>query len=485
MAEESKMERGLLVQPLLEGSGNSNNNEEDMMSTAGKSSSPVEATSAAVIFSTFVAVCGSFSYGCALSYSSPAESGIMEDLHLSIASYSMFGSVMEVGGMIGALFCGRITAVLGRKYTMWLSQVFSTIGWLAIALAKNDWWLVTGRLSIGFGVGFVTYVVPIYVAEIAPKEHRGSFSYASQLLVNCGFSLVYFLGNVVCWRTLAIIALVPGAFQLVGLPFIPESPRWLAGVGRVKEFKASLQQLRSKSADISQEVEEIQDSVDESKDDPKARVGDIFQRKYAYALTVGLGLMLLQQLGGTSGVAYYGSSVIQKAGFSTTVGTIIISLVQVPIAAVGLFLMDICGRRLLLMVSAGGMSICSFLVALSFVLQGLNPLRGITPIMAIIGLTGYFTAFSIGMAGIPWIIMAEIFPMNVKALAGTLVTLVNWSSSWVMTYSFNFMMQWSPAATFFILATTCALTVVFTLKLVPETKGRTLEDIHKSMMRLD
>ncbi|CAN1285116.1 Sugar transporter ERD6-like 12 [Linum perenne] len=115
-----------------------------------------------------------------------------------------------------------------------------------------------GRLSIGFGVGFVTYVVPVYLAEITPKEYRGAFSSANQLLVNCGFSLVYFAGNIVSWRTLALIALVPGALQLVGIYFIPESPRWLARAGRGKELKASLQQLRGKYADISEEEYEIQ-----------------------------------------------------------------------------------------------------------------------------------------------------------------------------------------------------------------------------------
>ncbi|CAI0383649.1 unnamed protein product, partial [Linum tenue] len=290
--------------------------------------------------------------------------------------------------------------------------------------------------------------------------------------------------NVVSWRTLAVISLVPGALQLVGIFFIPESPRWLARVGRVKEFKASLQRLRGKNADVSVEEDEIQSAINEMKNDEKSSVGDIFKRKYAHALTVGIGLMFLQQLGGTSGVAYYGSSVIQKTGFSTTIGTIIISVIQVPIAAIGIFLMDICGRRLLLMVSAGGMSICSFLVGLSFVLQGLNLFKDFTPILAITGITGYFTAFSIGMGGIPWIIMSEIFPMNVKALAGTLITLVNWSSSWVMTYSFNFMMQWSPAGTFFILTATCGFTVMFTFKLVPETRGRTLEEIQAYMTRL-
>ncbi|CAI0383734.1 unnamed protein product [Linum tenue] len=338
---------------------------------AGVSSSPPPP---ALIFSTFVAVCGSFTYGCAISFSSPAQDGITQDLGLSVAAFSMFGSVLTVGGMIGALFCGRMTAILGCKYTMWLSQVFCSIGWVAIALAPSSWWLDMGRLSIGFGVGFLTYV----------------------LLTNCGCSIVFLVGNFISWRTLALMGLVPAILQLVGLFFIPESPRWLNTMNFLKE-------------------------------DSDAKVMDLFQKKYAYSLTVGLGLMLLQQLGGSSGVSFYASGVIEKAGFPTSTGTIIISFIQVPSAAAGLFLMDFAGRRPLLMVSAGGMCFCSFLMGLSFILQA------------------YIAAFSIGVAGIPWIMMSEIFPMSVKALAGTLVALVNWSSSWLVTYTFNFMLQWSPA----------------------------------------
>ncbi|CAI0470411.1 unnamed protein product [Linum tenue] len=341
-----------------------------------------------------------------------------------------------------------------------------------------------GRMSMGLGVGFITYVVPVYVAEITPKESRGSFSFANQLLVTSGFAITYAVGTVASWRTLALLAIIPGIVQLIGLFFIPESPRWLANAGRVKEFRAALQYLRGKDADISAEEEEIQASVDDMNNGPKARMVDIFQRKYAYALTVGLGLMFLQQLGGNSGVAYYGSSIIEKSGFPINIGTIVMSLIQIPISAVGVALMDISGRRALLMVSAGGMGISAFLVGLSFVLQGLNLFKKVTPILTVISITGHIGSFAIGMGGIPWIIMSEIFPMSVKALAGTLVTLVNWSSSWMVTYSFNFMMQWSPAATFFIFATGSAATVAFTWKLVPETKGRTLEEIQASMTTL-
>ncbi|CAL1356299.1 unnamed protein product [Linum trigynum] len=462
MEEETKMEK----KPFLE-NGNG----------AGVSSPPPPA----LIFSTFVAVCGSFTYGCAISFSSPAQDGITQDLGLSVAAFSMFGSVLSVGGMIGALFCGRMTAILGCKYTMWLSQVFCSIGWVAIALAPSSWWLDMGRLSIGFGVGFLTYVVPIYVAEVTPKDSRGAFSYANQLLTNCGCSIVFLVGNFISWRTLALMGLVPAILQLVGLFFIPESPRWLAKVGRGKEFEASLQWLRGNNVDISQEKEEIVNTMNSLEEDSDAKVMDLFQKKYAYSLTVGLGLMLLQQLGGSSGVSFYASGVIEKAGFPTSTGTIIISFIQVPSAAAGLFLMDFAGRRPLLMVSAGGMCFCSFLMGLSFILQGLNLLKDLTPILTVLGLTAYVATFSIGVAGIPWIMMSEIFPMSVKALAGTLVALVNWSSSWLVTYTFNFMLQWSPAGTFFIFALVCGAMVMFTWKWVPETKGRTLEEIHASM----
>ncbi|CAN1761051.1 Sugar transporter ERD6-like 17 [Linum perenne] len=429
-------------------------NRKPLLGELSSSSTPVTAT---VIFSTSIAVCGSFAYGCAMSYPSPAQSGIMEDLGLSVATYSIFGSAMNVGGMIGALFCGAISAVVGRKYTMWLSQVFCTIGWLSIILAKNEWWLYMGRLSIGFGVGFVTYMVPIYIAEITPKEYRGGFAYASQLLANCGFSIIYFLGNVVSWRNLAIIGLAPGILQLMGLFFVPESPRWLAQVGRRREFEASLKSLRGKDTDINQEKQEIQEMVDAFNDRKDAKLTDLFQKKYAYSLTVGVGLMVFQQFGGVSGVASYASAIVQRSGDFL----FMVIKQYVPAAAAGLFLMDYAGRKPVLMVSAGGMCLCSILVGVAFVLQL------------------YIATFSIGVAGVPWIIMSEIFPMSVKAVAGSLVTLVSWSAS-----TFNFMLQWSPAGTFFIFAGMCGASIMFTWKLVPETKGRTLEEIQSSMISL-
>jgi SP family facilitated glucose transporter-like MFS transporter 8 len=136
---------------------------------------------AVVLFSTFVSVCGSFCFGCAAGYSSVAQTGIINDLGLSVAQYSMFGSIMTFGGMIGAIFSGKVADLMGRKGTMWFAQIFCIFGWVAVALAKDSMWLDIGRLSTGFAVGLLSYVIPVYIAEITPKHVRGAFVFANQV----------------------------------------------------------------------------------------------------------------------------------------------------------------------------------------------------------------------------------------------------------------------------------------------------------------
>ncbi|KAK2640586.1 hypothetical protein Ddye_028381 [Dipteronia dyeriana] len=438
-------------------------------------------TTAVVVLSTSVAVCGSFGYGCASGYSSPAESGIMEDLGLSVAAYSVFGSIMTVGGMIGAIFSGRIADIFGRKGAMWLSVIFCIIGWLAIAFTKDSLWLDLGRLTIGFGVGITTYVVPVYIAEIAPKDLRGVFTSINQLMSTCGFSLLYLIGNVISWRALALIGVIPCLLQLTGLFFIPESPRWLIKLGREKEFENALQRVRGKQADISQEAAEIRDYMEASQKLSEGGILDLFQRRYANSLIIGVGLMLLQQLGGNSALSYYASTIFEEAGLSTAVGTTAAAILEIPVTAMGVMLMDKAGRRPLLMISASGLCFFYFLMGLSFTLQAAHLLKKVTPILVLIGLLGCSASNSTGMAGVPWVIMSEIFPVNVKASAGSLVTLVNWSCSWIVTYTFNFIFEWSSAGTFYICASIYGATVVFVAMVVPETKGRTLEEIQASI----
>ncbi|XP_039032288.1 sugar transporter ESL1-like [Hibiscus syriacus] len=484
--ERKRMEEGLLTgsyespnetKPSRNGAGgdslNDNLNVPSLLSAS--------ALTPILFFSTFVAACGSLCIGSSVGYSSPAENGIMQDLGLSLPAYSVFGSILTIGGMVGAILSGKIADLIGRKRTMWFSDVFCTAGWLSIAYAENAFWIDIGRLFIGIGVSILCYVVPVYIAEITPKSHRGSFASSNMLMSVSGVTLMFYIGTFISWRSLAMIGAIPSVLQIIGLFFIPESPRWLAKSGQEIEFEASLKRLRGAS-DISEEAAVIKDYMETLEPQTEASSLELFKRKYANSLIVGVGLMLLQQLGGSGAVSYYVGSILEEAGISSSLGLQVLSFVQIPAGILGLFLMDRSGRRPLLMVSASGICFSYILLGLSFCFKELPNLHPFTPFLCLAGVLVGAIAFPIGLAGIPWIIMSEIFPINVKAQAGSLVTLVNWSTAWIITYSFNFMMEWSSAGTFFIFAGISGLTVVFVAKLVPETKGRTLEEIQASII---
>ncbi|CAK7340808.1 unnamed protein product [Dovyalis caffra] len=336
--EKESMEEGLadITRPLLLG-------ERDVI----KCSKPTGDSSITplLFLSCSVALGGNFCYGLAAGYSSAAEFGMMADLGMSIAAYSVFGSILTIGAAIGAVLSGKIADFVGRK--------------------RNAWWVDIGRLSIGFAAGLNTFVVPMYIAEIAPKNIRGRFIAANH-----------------------------------------------ASIGHKEDFVGALQRLRGAKEDISQEATEI----------------------------------------------------------------------KLPAAILGVFLMDRFGRRPLLVVSCVASCLCMSTIGSSFYLQEHHYAKELTPSLVFLGILGFGYAFPIGMSGVPWVIMSEIFPLNVKASAGSLANLVSWSCCWLMTYAFNFMLQWSLAGTFFFFASMYVVAFLFVWMLVPETKGRSLEEIQATLL---
>ncbi|THG04481.1 hypothetical protein TEA_022653 [Camellia sinensis var. sinensis] len=323
-----------------------------------------------VYFSTFVASCGSYSLGTCVGYSSPVQSAITEDLNLSIAEYSLFGSILTFGAMAGAITSGPIADFIGRKGAMRTSSAFCVAGWLAIYFAKGSLALDIGRVATGYGMGVFSYVVPVFIAEIAPKNLRGALTTLNQ-----------------------------------------------AKVGQRKEFEAALQKLRGKDADTSQEAAEIQ---------------------------IAVGLMVCQQLGGINGVCFYNTSIFESAGFPSNVGTIIYACLQVVITALGATLIDKAGRKPLILVSASGLVLGSVLTAIAFYLKTYEIAPEASPIFAVTGILVYIGSFSIGMGAVPWIIMSEV-------------------------------------CTFILYGAVNAIAIVFVVKVVPETKGRTLEQIQAAI----
>lgn len=340
-------------------------------SVMGSSAQALRDGSISVLLCVLIVALGPIQFGFTCGYSSPTQSEIIKDLQLSLSEFSLFGSLSNVGAMVGAIASGQIAEYIGRKGSLMIAAIPNIIGWLAISFARDTSFLYIGRLLEGFGVGIISYTVPVYIAEIAPQDRRGSLGSVNQLSVTLGIMLAYLLGLFVNWRVLAILGILPCTVLIPGLFFIPESPRWLAKMGMTEEFEASLQVLRGLDTDISIEVNEIKRSVASSSKGTSIRFSDLKRRRYWFPLMIGIGLLMLQQLSGINGVLFYSSNIFASAGISSSnVATFGVGAVQVIATGVTTWLVDKAGRRLLLIVSSSGMTLSLLLVAIAFYLEG-------------------------------------------------------------------------------------------------------------------
>jgi sugar porter (SP) family MFS transporter len=391
-------------------------------------------------------------------------------------------SVVLVGAAIAALSGGRLADIFGRRAMLLVTAAIFIAGAMVCAAAPSLNFLVIGRLIVGVGIGLATSTVPIYISEVSPPQSRGWQVSLFQLAITIGILAAYLVDYAFSgsgsWRWMLGLAFVPGAILGLGMIGMPESPRWLAEHGESQRAREVLQRIRG-TENIDSEWGEIQDTLAQGEE--RGRFADLFAPHVRPALIIGIGLAIFQQVTGINTVIYYAPVIVQSAGISSASGAILatagIGLVNVIMTIVAMWLIDHVGRRPLLLTGIAGMILS--LAVLGFVFR--MPTGGALSWLAVITLMVYVASFAISLGPIFWLLIAEIYPLKVRGIAEGTAAGANWAFNFLVSLTFLTLIQILGSSwTFWLYAALAIASWFFSFYLVPETKGRTLEEIEHS-----
>ncbi len=403
---------------------------------------------------------------------------------LSPTMQEIVTSVVLVGAVLGAVGSGRIADRLGRRVLMIITAFIFLVGVLVSAFAPGIAVLIAGRIVVGVGIGVASYLGPLYISEISPAAIRGSLVALNQLLLTLGILISYFvdygLSASGAWRWMFGLAVIPAAALGVGMMFLPESPRWLLQQGRADEAAEALKRFDGEGQ-VQQEIAGIRHDLSEQS--KQGSWADLMAASLRPALLAGLGLAVFDQLTGINTIIYYTPTIFQMAGLGSAANSILASvsvgIVNLLMTVVAVRLVDRVGRRPLLLWGIGGMIVGLFLIGLSFYLHCLGRLQGW---VAAGSLILYVGAFAIGLGPVFWLLIAEIYPLQMRGLAMSVASLTNWSFNLLVTVSFLTLVHALGLSwTFWAYGLVSVGAWLFAKRFVPETKGRSLEQIEQEL----
>ncbi|XP_062226241.1 probable polyol transporter 4 isoform X2 [Phragmites australis] len=422
---------------------------------------------------------------------------IQKDLHITEFQEEILVGCLSVVSLLGSLSGGRTSDAIGRKWTMGLGAIVFQIGAAIMTFAPSFTVLMIGRLLAGVGIGFGAMVSAVYIAEISPAAARGTLTSLPEICINLGILLGYvsnyaFSGfsEHINWRIMLGVGILPSVFIGFALFVIPESPRWLMMEKRVPEARAVLLQISESEAEVEERLAEIEEAaglLKSMKSEEKAVWRELLNpspavRRMLYA---GCGIQMFQQITGIDATVYYSPAIFRDAGIKSDqellAATVAVGFTKTVFILVAIFLIDKVGRKPLLYVSTVGMTICLFLLGIALSLKKhalglMSPRVGID--LAIFAVCGNVAFFSIGMGPICWVLSSEIFPLRLRAQASALGQVGGRVSSGLVSMSFLSMARViSVAGMFFVFAAISTTSVLFVYFCVPETKGKTLEQI--------
>ena len=414
-----------------------------------------------------------------------------EDLHISEVQQEVLVGCLSIFSLFGSLAGGKTSDVVGRKWTIGLAAIVFQAGAAVMTFAPSFLVLMIGRVLAGIGIGFGVMVAPVYIAEISPTIARGTFTSFPEIFINFGILLGYVSNYAfsgfsahISWRIMLGVGILPSVFIAFALFMIPESPRWLVMQNRLEEARQVLLKVSESEAEADRRLAEIEEAAGGSGSE-KAVWQELLRPSPALRrmLITGLGIQFFQQVTGIDALVYYSPTIFRDAGVKSNTGnlvaTIAVGVTKTAFILVAIFLIDRVGRKPLLYVSTIGMTVCLFGLGLALSLLGHELVsQKVVIVLAILAVCGNVAFFSVGVGPVCWVLTSEIFPLKVRAQASALGAVGNRISSGIVAMSFLSISEAiSVGGTFFIFSAISALSVVFVYKCVPETKGKSLEEI--------
>jgi SP family galactose:H+ symporter-like MFS transporter len=408
---------------------------------------------------------------------------IQKDFVISTTMKELIVSSVLLGAMFGSLGGGYLADQFGRRRLMLVISVLFIFGTLVAAFANDVNAILFGRLFIGFAIGMGSYTAPLYIAEVAPTELRGGLVSLNQLAITLGILASYLINYAFTdmdgsWRWMFGIGLVPAILLSIGMIFLPESPRWLVKKNKIDQATKTLQRLRS-SSNVSAEIEEIRNSFEIK----QASFSEIFSPRVRPVLFFGAMLGVIQQITGINTIIYYAPTIFQLAGFhdasSSILATVGIGVVNVLATIFAIYYLDKLGRRPLLLTGIVGMALTLLGLSVAFYLGASGD---VLRLIAIACTFIYIICFAFSLGAILWLIVSEIFPLEVRATAMSIAVFSCWIANFAVSSTFLTLLNaMGPSATFLFYALMCVFSFIFCYYKTPETNGVTLEQIEENI----
>lgn len=439
-----------------------------------------------IYFIAAVAATGGLLFGFDTGVINVALPSLREQLQLTPSQESMVVGAVLFGAMFGPFISGFLTDKLGRKKINIIASLVFVVGSILAAIAPDTNSLIAGRLLLGLAIGIVAATVPLYLAELSPKDKRGRMVTFFQLAITLGILLSYVVGYIFgdaenAWRMMFWAGFVPAIILFVGMLLVPESPRWLLTKGRNEEALKVLNQLRSPDEAVA-EYNETLKLLDEEKLN-KSNWMELFMPKLRIPLFIGIGIFAIQQFSGINAIIYYSTDIFKSLfnDSQATLATVGVGIVNSLATILGMQFLDKWGRKPLLYTGLIGTAVCLGTVGLAFLFESSLP-AGLRQMMLVGGIYTYIIFFAISLGPLGWLLISEVYPLKIRGFASSMGSFNHWFFDLMVAISFPLMRATSlgkNGGIFFIYMIVVLLGLFFAKFVVFETKGLSLEDIEK------